>query len=85
MVDQLSVFFPLLQLSLKLFDERFSLFGYEMGSIQVHSLRAQVLLGLAHFTFEPLRKLLVCVVLARSLLQLTLEPADLAFEAHLYV
>ena len=56
-----------------------------MGSIEVSSTLAQVLLRLAHLILEPLRKLLVRLILARSLLKLALEPADLALKTHLDV
>ena len=56
-----------------------------MGSIEVCSTLAQVLLSLAHLILEPLRKLLVRLILARSLLKLALEPADLALKTHLDV
>ena len=56
-----------------------------MSSIEVCSTLAQVLLRLAHLILEPLRKLLVRLILARSLLKLALEPADLALKTHLDV
>ena len=83
--DELRVLFLLLEVSLELFNERLVLFGHQMGPVQVCSALAKVLLRLAHLIFEPLRKLLVGLVLARSFLQLTLQPAYLSLKTHLNV